>query len=152
MTLTEFLIILLGIMFLLIFSSPLPESSKHRQISNNYFLAAWLGGEPLKSVFWPFFLLLNLTLTLADNLVKFGDLTVSSWDDIHFMLILPIIWWIVGIWQCSANTTNKIWAGLARMATLAVIIEYVLKLYIRVYLPRIFFNCEDIMLNYGSCF
>jgi hypothetical protein len=36
--------------------------------------------------------------------------------------------------------------------TFAVFFEYALKLVIRDDYPRIFFACQDIMLDYASCF
>jgi hypothetical protein len=77
---------------------------------------------------------------------------VSSWDDVHFMLLLPIVWWTVSIWRCSAYTRFRLYSAGARLITLGVFVEYALKLYIRIDYPRLFFNCEELLLDYGSCF
>ena len=149
----ELLLIALAVTFILTITAPVTSDDEGLRLSyDNYFLASWVGGVPLSSVFWPFFLLLNLSLLSADLLAKAGKISVSSWDDIHFILILPIVWWSISIWRCSSNSNNRLWPGLSRTATLAVVAEYALKLLIRVDYPRIFFNCEEILLDYGSCF
>jgi hypothetical protein len=150
----EIFLISLSVIFVLSITVPVPVAIKDNpQISNaSYLLTAWLGGGSLHSVFWPFFLFLNASLLITDMLAKAGNITISSWDDIHFVLILPAIWWSVSIWRCSANSNNRIWPALARFVTLAVFAEYILKLLIRIDYPRIFFNCEEILLDYGSCF
>ena len=147
----EFILIALGIIILLTFSAPQLEQQVQPP-SDIFLLSAWLGGLPLYWVFWPYFLFLNASLLVADLLAKSGKLTVSSWDEIHFALLLTIIWWATSVWRCSPNATHKLWAALARFATVAVFVEYGLKLLIRIDYPRIFFNCEDILLDYGSCF
>ncbi len=91
-------------------------------------------------------------LYTADTLVKMGLLTVSSWDDVHIMLLLPIVWWITAIWRCSANTQFKAYMAGARLVTFAVLFEYALKLLLRIDYPRLFFGCEELLLDYGSCF
>ncbi len=147
----ECLLIAVGALILLYFSGPQPEQHWERP-SDSFLWSAWLGGIALPWVFWPYFLFLNASLLAADLLAKTGKITVSSWDEIHFALFLTVIWWTTSIWRCSANTTHKAWAALARLTTLAVFVEYGLKLLIRIDYPRIFFNCEDILLDYGSCF
>lgn len=129
-----------------------PGEKLGRLTSENYLFSCWTGRQWLAATFWPFFLLLNVVLFGVDWLARSGLWTVSSWDDVHFVLLLPIIWWTVSIWRCSANTGLRLYSAGARLATLGVFIEYALKLYIRVEYPRIFFNCEDLLLNYGSCF
>lgn len=133
-------------------SAPPPEQNWQQQPFDSFLLASWLGDVSLYWVFWPFFLLLNASLLATDLLAKSGSLTVSGWDEIHFALLLTIAWWTTSIWRCSGNTQARIWAALARLATIAVSVEYGIKLLIRIDYPRIFFNCEDILLNYGSCF
>jgi hypothetical protein len=141
-----------AILAVLYFSVPTTEKNWQPQPNSSFFLAAWLGGVSLYWVFWPFFLFLNASLLTADLLAKAGTITVSTWDEIHFIFFLTIIWWATSIWRCSGNTQARIWAALARLATLSVFIEYALKMLIRIDYPRIFFNCEDILLDYGSCF
>jgi hypothetical protein len=146
-------LLMAGVMLtVLVFSAPQPEPNWQETAFDSYLLTSWLGGISLHWAFWPFFLFLNASLLLADQLAKSGIITVSSWDEIHFALLLPIIWWATSVWRCSNHTDLRIWAGLARAATLAVFLEYALKLLIRIDYPRIFFNCEDILLDYGSCF
>ncbi len=142
---------LIGLFVVVLMTSPAIEhESRHN--GENYLFSAWVGAIALRSVFWPVFLLLNGILYSIDLLARTGQFTVSSWDDIHFVLLFPIIWWTVGVWRCSANTGFRIWAATARLVTIGVYLEYALRLYIRIYYPRIFFNCEDLLLDYGSCF
>lgn len=143
---------LAAVFIVLYFTAPPPEKNWKPEPFESYLLASWLGGISLHWVFWPFFLFLNASLLTTDLLAKAGKITVSSWDEIHFVLLLTIMWWTTSIWRCSSNTDARIWSGLARMATILVFIEYALKLLIRIDYPRIFFNCEDIFLDYGSCF
>ena len=117
-----------------------------------YLIHAWTGQLKLWVVFWPFFIFLNLSLYLTDNLAKQGLLTVSSWDEIHFMLLTPVIFWTISVWRSSMNTNLRVYAAGARFMTLTVYFEYALKLLIRKDYPRIFFNCEEIILDYAACF
>jgi len=149
----ELLIILIALFVVLTISSPFAgEKLTSKLTINNYLFAAWSGNVALKWVFWPFFLILNIGLHVADTLAKIGSLTVSSWDDVHLMLLLPVVWWTTAIWRCSANTHLRAWAGGARLVTLAVLFDYGLKLLIRIDYPRLFFGCEELLLDYGSCF
>lgn len=140
------------ILIALYFISPKPELNWQQQPYESFLLTAWLGDISVFWVFWPYFLLLNASLLSTDFLAKVGKITVSSWDEIHFVLLLTVIWWTFSVWRCSANTKLRLWSALARFATLAIFVEYALKLLIRIDYPRIFFNCEDILLDYGSCF
>ena len=149
---TELLLMTGAAFAALYFTVPQPEQNWQPNAYDNFLLASWLGGISLHWAFWPFFLILNASLLFADLTAKAGSITVSSWDEIHFILILPIIWWTTSIWRCSAHTQSRLWAALARLVTLAVFFEYGLKMLIRIDYPRIFFNCEDILLDYGSCF
>jgi hypothetical protein len=148
----ELFLIVLAVFAVLYFSAPTPEKNWRREPFESFLLTAWLGGVSLYWVFWPYFLFLNASLLIADLLAKTGKITVSSWDEIHFAIFLTVIWWTTSIWRCSSNTDARIWSALARFVTLAVFAEYALKLLIRIDYPRIFFNCEDILLDYGSCF
>jgi hypothetical protein len=149
---TECLLMALALFALLYISVSAEDKKWQPQAYSNFLLASWLGGVSLYWVFWPFFLLLNASLIAADLLAKSGLITVSGWDDIHFILLFPITWWTISIWRCSNNTRLRVWAALARWVTVALLVEYGLKLLIRIDYPRIFFNCEDLLLDYGSCF
>ena len=148
----ELLIIFLTLFVILSISSPLNNEIQQPKINGNYLFAAWTGNVALHWVFWPFFLVLNVSLYLADTFATRGLLTVSSWDEVHLMLLLPIIWWTTAIWRCSFNSHFRVWTGCARFLTLAVFFEYGLKLLIRIDYPRLFFGCEELLLDYGSCF
>ena len=148
----ELLLIFMALFFVLFISAPLCGESLQQKALDHYLFAAWTGKVALRWAFWPFFLLLNACLYAADMLAKSGMLTVSSWDDVYVMLLLPAIWWATAVWRCSANTGLRAGAAAARLLTLAVFFEYGLKLVIRIDYPRIFFNCEELLLDYGSCF
>ncbi|MBE0469872.1 MAG: hypothetical protein IBX55_10255 [Methyloprofundus sp.] len=117
-----------------------------------YLLYCWLGSLKLWVVFWPFFILLNSSLYVTDMLAMQGNFTVSSWDEVHFILLTPAIFWALCVWRNSTHTKSRLSAAGARFMTLAVFFEYALKLVIRDDYPRIFFACQDIMLDYASCF
>jgi len=148
----EALFVLAGLFVIVWILAPAPEAGFRPWSSEHYFFSCWAGGQGLIAVFWPFFLILNAALASVDWLVKSGWLTVSSWDDLHFMLLLPIIWWTVSIWRCSAHADLRLYGGGARFVTICVFLEFALKLYIRIDYPRLFFNCEELLLDYGSCF
>jgi hypothetical protein len=146
-------LLMTGAIFAVIyFTAPPPDQNWQHQPFDSFLLTSWLGGVSLYWVFWPFFLFLNASLLTADILAKSGIITVSSWDEIHLIVLLTVAWWMVSVWRCSGNTQARIWSSLARLATISVMVEFSLKLLIRIDYPRIFFNCEDILLDYGSCF
>ncbi len=128
------------------------EKDELQAVGLGYLQMAWLGRLFLWQVFWPFFLFLNAALYGIDNLAKQGHFTVSSWDDVYFMLFTPIIFWTLCVWRNSINCSNRIWAGLARLLVLSVYFEYGLKLIIRIDFPRIFFDCNELLLDYAACF
>lgn len=148
----EGLLIVCAILILLYISVPISERAVPYYRADNFLLVSWLGGIPLYQVFWPFFLVLNIALFTADWLSKTAVITVSTWDEIHFALLLMIIWWATSVWRCSVNSQSRLLAALARLMVLSVLFEYGLKLWIRIDYPRIFFNCQDALLDYASCF
>lgn len=148
----EFFLLVVTTLAVLYATAPQPELSWQQPPYERFVFESWVGGVSLFWVFWPYFILLNASLLTADILAKAGKITVSSWDEIHFALLLTAIWWTISIWRCSSNTALRIWPALARLTTISVFIEYALKLLIRIDYPRIFFNCEEILLDYGSCF
>jgi hypothetical protein len=141
--------VLLGLLFL---TFPDYENNVNSKLLDNFLFSAWCGHAPLLWAFWPFFVILNACLYSADILAKSALITVSSWDEIHFVLILPICWWITAVWRCSKNTQTRIWGACARLMIFAVFFEYALKLLIRIDYPRLFFACEEVLLDYSSCF
>ncbi len=155
----ELILITLFLYILLFIATPFIPGSNDQEGGEllglsfyKYLLHAWTGQLKLWVVFWPFFIFLNLSLYLTDNLAKQGSFTVSSWDEIHFMLLMPVIFWTMSVWRSSMNTDLRIFAAGARFMTLSVFFEYGLKLLIRKDFPRIFFNCEEVILDYATCF
>ncbi len=117
-----------------------------------YLLYGLIGNLKLWVAFWPFFILLNISLFITDWLAVHGKFTVSSWDEIHFILVTPIIFWTIVVWRNSINTSLPLSGALARLMTVFVYFEFALKLLIRKDYPRIFFSCQDILLDYAACF
>ncbi len=115
-------------------------------------LLAWSGEVRLRLVFIPFFIMINLLLFAADTMARHSLITVSSWDEIHFVLLTPIIIWTIVVWRNSANTLSRYWAAAARLMVVTVYFEYALKLLIRKDFPRIFFQCQEVVLDYAACF
>lgn len=148
----EAVFMLIGLFSIIWLLAPLPDDRFRRITLQPYLFACWLGEQALIAAFWPFFLILNVALFGVDVLVKAGQLTVSSWDDVHFILVLPIVWWTVSVWRCSAHAGSRWFGAGARFATVCVFLEYALKLYIRSEYPRLFFACDELLLDYGSCF
>jgi len=148
----ELLIIFAVIFIILLLTIPEYENESKDKFRDDYLFSAWNGQAPLGWTFWPFFLLLNACLYTADILAKAGFFTVSSWDEVHFVMLFPICWWTISVWRCSKNTQVRVWGAGARLMTLTVFFEYALKLSIRMDYPRIFFACEELLLDYGNCF
>ncbi len=152
----ELLVIVLGMFSVIYVSVPDPDThwqQKPRVFSfRAYLLQGWTGNMELWKIFWPYFLLLNASLLLFDNLVKNSQISVSSWDTLHFVMISPTLWWGMAIWRCSDKTQRRLWGACARMMVAAVFFEYLLKLWIRIKIPQIFFNCQDHLLDFVTCF
>ena len=152
----ELLVIALGVFSVIYVSTPDPDSGWRQEPGSfslhAYLLQGWAGNAKLWKIFWPYFLLLNGALLLFDYLVKNGMISVSSWDVLHFVMISPTIWWGVAIWRCSDKTQRRLWGAGARLMIAAVFFEYLLKLWIRITIPHIFFNCEDRLLDFVTCF
>lgn len=152
----ELLAIVVILFAALFIGAPFPEDSLEDKPFNyplyQYFLYAWTAQLSLWRVFWPFFLLLNISFYAADYMSRTGELSVSSWDDVYFMFFFPSLCWSIATWRSSANTSAKVWAAYARLMTLAVFFEYGLKIFIRSEYPQIFFNCQDRVMDYLICF
>lgn len=154
----ELLLVLLFLLTVLLIATPSILVSRDN-INNNpsmtfhsYLLAAWGGQSKLWIIFWPFFILLNFILFVVDSLARQGNFTVSGWDEVHLILLIPTIFWVLVVWRNSFNTSRRLWAAIARVMTLCVFFEYGLKLIIRIDYPRIFFVCNESILDYAGCF
>lgn len=115
----------------------------------HYLYSGWFGESALPRVFWPFFAVLNAGLYAGDYWVWIGAISVSSWLNIHVMLLTPMLWWAVSIWR---NAGSRTWLALSRLAVAGAFFEFAMRFYIYLKLPRLFFNCEELMLDYFSCF
>ena len=153
----DLLIVFSSLFAILYISSPFPADERLLEDASKYslyqyLLRAWCGEWVLVSIFWPFFLIMNGALLGADYLVKTGIISVSSWGNIHMMLGIPVIWWTVAVWRGSDRAKWRCWSACARLAVVGVYFELGLRLYIRIELPRIFFVCEELLLDYFKCF
>lgn len=152
----ELLIIFATLFVVLFLSAPLMDVELEDKPFNyplyQYCLYAWTARLALWRVFWPFFICLNLGLFGADYAVRAGIFTVSSWDDVHFMLFVFGIFWTIGVWRNSINCLSRTWMAYARLMTLAMFLEFAIKLFMRMEYPRILFNCTDRVLDYLVCF
>ncbi len=152
----ELLVIALGMFSVIYVSAPEPDTDwrqkPHAFSFRVYLLRGWTGNMALWKIFWPYFLLLNGALLLFDNLVKNSLISVSSWDTLHFVMISPTLWWAMAIWRCSDKTQRRLWGAAARLMVAGVFFEYLLKLWIRIKIPQIFFNCQDHLLDFVTCF
>ena len=115
-----------------------------------YIQSAWLGRQSLVRTFFPFFIIFNSALFYADYRVANGTYTIASWLTILVILALPVFWWTVAVWRCSIHA-NRLWASLARFFTIAVYYEYLLRIMIAYYYPHIWFNCQQLIIEFGDC-
>lgn len=152
----EFLGVVFFLYLLLYISAPQPEGvwQGHAPKQSVVLMIqdAWFGEISLWRAFWPYFLILNVVLYTADRLATSAMLSVSSWDDILLMAVFSSILWCVAVWRASANTGSRIWGAFARLATLCVFFDFILRIVVRVDYPSEFFNCQELLLNYTNCF
>lgn len=130
-----------------------PEVFEFRTPSSLYLFlhATWLGQARLSQAFWPFFVILNASLFYIDYRIEQDTYTVASWQTVHMMLAMPLIYWMVSVWRCSDKCTRKIWAVSARVMTFLAIAEFYLRWVVVENFPRIFFTCREIIIQWGDC-
>lgn len=152
----EFSITLLVLYLFLYLTAPLlDEDWKSIPVADSLKMMvfdAWYGEIALWRSFWPFFIALNITLFTADTLIKMALISVSSWDNILMMVFIPSIMWCISIWRASANTGSRIWAAMARLASLSPFVDIALRIYLQIDYPRPFFNCGEMLFNFRNCF
>ncbi len=129
---------------------PLVDTSPGSDTIYMYLQSAWLGRLSLLRTFLPFFIILNAALFYADYRVDSGSYTIASWLTILVIFALPVVWWTVAVWRCSVHAP-RLWATAARFLTVAVYYEYVLRLLIGYYYPQIWFNCQQLIIEFGEC-
>lgn len=116
-----------------------------------YLHLSWLGKQPLARAFLPFFILFNAALFYADYRADNGTYTIASWLTILVILALPVLWWTISVWRCSVYAPT-VWAIMARFITITVYYEYLLRIIIGYYYPQIWFNCQQLIIEFGDCF
>ncbi len=116
-----------------------------------YLQSAWLGRLSLMCAFLPFYILFNSVLFYIDYRVANSSYTMASWVTMHIILAIPVLWWTIAVWRCSNNTTRP-WASVSRFITITVYYEYLLRFIIRYYYPKIWFNCQQLVIELGHCF
>jgi hypothetical protein len=150
----EVLIIVFSLLVLVYSITPRPaESYEYRQpFSLYYYLQwSWLGYLRLKDAFWPFLVLYNGILLYIDYRIDQGSFTAASWVTVHTMLALPLVYWIGATWRCADKCSARRWAVLARWITVLSLFDLVLRWVIYHYYPNIFFNCQQMILQWGDC-
>jgi hypothetical protein len=130
----------------------LPININNPQFSIYMYLQwTWLGKESLIRAFVPFFIIFNSSLFYADYRAINGSYTIASWLTILTILALPTLWWAMSVWRCSVHT-SRLWASIARFVTIVVAYEYCLRITIAKYYPETFFNCQQLIIEFGECF
>ncbi len=152
----ELLLIAFTLFVILYLSAPPPDPlEEHKPLKApllyHHFLYSWTAQLSLARVFWGFFICFNLGILGADYAVKVGFFSIASWMGAHFLFFFPAVCWTVAIWRSSENTHSRLWAAYARLATVAVFVEYAAKIYIYREFPQIFFDCENRAMAYLIC-
>lgn len=133
-----------------------PRPAEYWQLSQSqslyyYLHASWLGQLALKDAFWPFFIIFNAALVYIDYRIEEGTFTVASWVTVHIILAMPLVYWTGAVWRCSDQTTRKLWSSLARLITVLAWAEFWLRWVILDQYPQIFFNCQQMITQWGDC-
>lgn len=112
-----------------------------------------LYGEALLwQVFWPFRLLLGLALILVDTLTRAGISTVLIWDISELVFFVLCCFWAAAVWRASPFTGLRVWGFLARGGVCLTFLELGHRLVARVFFPRDYFSCADMIFNFTNCF
>lgn len=114
--------------------------------------ALWYRDVRLWQAFWPCWLALNGVVFLVDTLVKAGIASVLVWDITQLLTLVGLFWWSVAVWHASPNTRRQFWAFLARLVVVLSFLEIAHRIFIRIKFPRDFFGCDELLLNFTSCF
>lgn len=116
-----------------------------------YLQWSWLGYLRLRDAFWPFFVLYNAVLFYIDYRVQEGTFTVASWVTIHMILAMPLVYWTGAVWRCSGLCSSRYEAAAARLVTIFAFLDLALRWVIYQYYPNIFFNCQQMIIQWGDC-
>ena len=116
----------------------------------SYLQDTWLGRQSLLWAFLPFFILINASFLYADYRSEDGSYTIASWLTLLVIFALPVIWWSISVWRCSLND-SRLSAVAARFCVTLVYYEYILRAIIAYYYPQIWFNCQQLIIEFGDC-
>ena len=144
-------LLLIGIVF---FITPEPPEywEVYKPQSLYYYLQwSWLGYLRLRDAFWPFFLLYNATLFYIDYRIDDGSFTVASWVTMHIIMAMPLIYWTGAVWRCSKNGCSRWVQTSARWMTVAAYGDLALRWVIYNDFPKILFNCQEMLIQWGDC-
>jgi hypothetical protein len=128
------------------------QEQSYQQQEYPFLYQAWYGKIALWKVFWPYFIIVNIVLYGSDRLVRETVLSVPTWDNILLICIVTALWWAVGVWRMSAYCQYRIYSTVARVLTFTLFSDFILRIFIRIKYPRIFFDCEGMLFDYSSCF
>ena len=128
------------------------DPKNYQQQEYPFLYQAWYGSLPLWQVFWPYFIIVNIALYVSDRMVRETFLSVPTWDNILLVCVVTAIWWCIGVWRMSAYCQHRLYSATARLLTLALFSDFILRVFIRINYPRIFFDCDSMLFDYSSCF
>ena len=151
---TAILLVTAYIIYLLTLAQPYADklaTTKNTEVDiYSYLQNTWLGRQSLLLAFWPFFILINASFLYADYRSEGGSYTIASWLTLLVIFTLPVIWWSISVWRCSLNA-SRLWAIAARFCVVLVYYEYILRAIIAYNYPQIWFNCQQLIIEFGDC-
>ena len=153
-TFSQLIVLWVATLLLVAFSTPKPIDRLPNRIvfAWEFPYAFWYGDIRLWQVFWPCWIVLNVVVFLIDMLAKAGIASVLVWDITQLLALVSVYWWGVSVWRASPNTRRHSWAILARLVVVVSFLEIAHRIFVRVKFAREFFGCDELFLNFTSCF
>jgi len=151
---SQLIVLWVAVLLLVALSTPKPIGRLPNRIVFAWAFpyAFWYGDVRLWQVFWPCWIALNAVIFFVDMLAKAGIASVLVWDITQLLVLVVTYWWSVSVWRASPNTRRQSWAFLARLVVVVSFLEIAHRIFIRVKFPRDFFGCDELFLNFTSCF
>lgn len=150
----QVLLVAFALAVLIYLLTPAPEPEVEVRLAPSLYLYlqwSWLGYLRLRDAFWPFFLLYNATLFYIDYRIDDGSFTVASWVTMHIIMAMPLIYWTGAVWRCSKNGCSRWVQTSARWMTVAAYGDLALRWVIYNDFPKILFNCQEMLIQWGDC-